>query len=90
MLIGGEIHSTVIFRKVMIDGIEPIKDFNGEDIDPEKFADQHGIDVTPTLQLVDALGRELTSKLIGYQGSEMFPAYLTNAIEASTEKLNSN
>jgi thioredoxin-related protein len=90
MLIDGEIHSKVILRKVMIDGIEKIKDFSGKNIDPEEFADRRGIDVTPTLQFVDALGHELTPKLIGYQGGEFFPAYLTNAITESKEKLNLN
>jgi hypothetical protein len=90
MLISGELGRQVIFRKVMIDGIQNIKDFDGQPVDPEKFAYKRGVQVTPTLQFVDAEGNELVPKMVGYQGTELYAGYLNNAIGGSKEKLANN
>lgn len=87
MLISGEMETKAIVRKVMIDSYEQIKDFHGADVGAEEFADRRGIEVTPTLQFVDAEGRELAEKMIGFQGSEMFVAYLDNALSSARQKL---
>ena len=87
MMISGELGKRVIFRKIDVDDIATIKDFNGKAIDPEKFAFSKGVQVTPTLQFVDGNGDELVPKIIGYQGTEFFNAYLDSAILNSKEKL---
>lgn len=87
MMISGELAKKVIFRKIEVDDMASIKDFQGKSIDPDKFAFSKGIQVTPTLQFVDGKGDELVPKIIGYQGSELFNAYLDLAISGSQEKL---
>jgi len=87
MMISGELSKKVIFRKIEVDDMASIKDFQGKSIDPEKFAFSKGVMVTPTLQFVDGKGDELVPKIVGYQGSELFNAYLDSAISGSREKL---
>jgi thioredoxin-related protein len=83
MVMNSQYQKRVIIRKVMIDGYGDIKDFNGKTIDVENFAFKHGIQVTPTLQFVDAKGHQLAPEMVGYNTPEMYPAYLDNAIEES-------
>jgi thioredoxin-related protein len=87
MMISGELSKKVVFRKVMVDSMEAIRDFHGQRIDPTDFAYQAGVQVTPTLQIVDEKGQELVPKLIGYQGTDFFNAYLDSAISGSKEIL---
>jgi thioredoxin-related protein len=87
MMISGELSRKVVFRKVMVDSMESIRDFRGQQIDPDDFAYKSGVQVTPTLQIVDGKGQELVPKLIGYQGNDFFNAYLDSAISGSKEIL---
>ena len=87
MMISGELSRKVVFRKVMVDSMESIRDFRGQRTTPDDFAYKSGVQVTPTLQIVDETGQELVPKLIGYQGTDFFNAYLDSAILSSKEIL---
>jgi thioredoxin-related protein len=87
MLINGDFDRRVIFRKVMIDGVEQLKDFKGANQDAEKFADKSNVQVTPTLMFVDASGHELAPKVVGYQNTGFYSAYLDAAIEVSQQSI---
>jgi len=73
----------VIIRKVMIDGIGDIKDFNGKFTGVEDFVSKNGVQVTPTLQFVDASGKQLVPEMVGYNTPELYSAYVDNAISES-------
>ena len=73
----------VIIRKVMIDGIGDIKDFNGKLTGVEDFVSKIGVQVTPTLQFVDASGKQLVPEMVGYNTPELYSAYVDNAISES-------
>lgn len=83
----GQYLDRVIIRKVMIDGIGTIRNFKGEPVDAEKFASQRGIQVTPTLQFVDAQGNHLVPEMVGYNTPEMFAGYVENAIDQSRQAI---
>ena len=85
----GEFNNRAIIRKVMIDGIENIRDFNGNMVDAENFAYKRGVEVTPTLQFVDASGKELAPEMIGYNTPEFYANYIENAIDKSRQVINS-
>ncbi len=87
MMISGELNQKVVFRKVMVDSAATIKDFQGQRIEIGDFAFNEGVQVTPTLQLVDEDGNQLVPKLIGYQGTDFYSAYLDLAIAGSKEIL---
>lgn len=90
MLLHGDFEQRIIIRKVMIDSHQSIQDFNGDSVNPGQFAYRQGVDVTPTLQFVDAAGKQLVPQMIGYQGADLYSAYLENAIGGSLELIRRN
>ncbi|WP_455201623.1 thioredoxin family protein [Kaarinaea lacus] len=85
----GQFNNRVIIRKVMIDGIDNIRDFNGNLVDAENFAFKRGVEVTPTLQFVDASGKQLAPEMIGYNTPEFYANYIENAIDKSRQVIKS-
>jgi thioredoxin-related protein len=73
----------VIVRKVMLESAGTIRDFNGKKRGAESYGREHGVDVVPTVALVDEKGVELVPKLVGYQDSGFYEAYLDEAIRTS-------
>ncbi len=73
----------VILRKVMMDKYDTLRDFKGRERNAENFAIDRGVDVVPTLQLVDATGRELVPQIVGYQTPGLYDDYLEKAIDVS-------
>lgn len=73
----------VILRKVMMDEYEELHDFDGSIRNAESFSINRGVDVVPTLQLVNAAGEELVPKIVGYQTPGLYSGYLEKAIEVS-------
>lgn len=73
----------VIIRKVLMDEDATLQDFSGRKLNAENFGIYRGVDVVPTLQLVDASGTELAPKIVGYQTPGLYSAYLEEAIQVS-------
>jgi len=73
----------IILRKVVMDQYETLRDFSGGEDNAENFGIDRGVDVVPTVQLVDATGRELVPKIVGYQSSGLYDEYLEKTIEVS-------
>lgn len=73
----------VIVRKVMLESAETIRDFDGKKRGAESFGREKGVDVVPTVALVDDKGVDLVPKLVGYQDSGFYEAYLDEAIKVS-------
>ena len=87
MHISGQYNHRVIIRKVMIDSIDTIKDFSGKSVDAEAFAYMRGIQVTPTLQFVDASGKQLAPAVVGYNTPEMYASSIEDAIDVSKQAI---
>jgi len=79
----GQFDNRIIIRKVMIDSINDIRDFDGNLVHADNFAYKRGVQVTPTLQFVDARGEQLAPEMIGYNTPEFYSAYIENAIDKS-------
>ncbi len=79
--------SRVIVRKVMMDEYDTLRDFSGQEQNAESFGIQQGVQVTPTLALVDAKGKELVPMIIGYQTPGLYASYLDTAIDVSQQIL---
>jgi thioredoxin-related protein len=73
----------VIVRKVLMEDYETLRDFNGKKRDAESYAIDRGIEVVPTVVLLDENGHELVPKIVGYQAPGIYEAYLDKAIEVS-------
>ncbi len=83
MRIAGIDPQRVILRKVMMDEYDELLDFDGSKRNAESFSINRGVEVVPTLQLVNAKGEELVPKIVGYQTPGMYSSYLEEAIEVS-------
>lgn len=77
----------VILRKVMLDSYGSLRDFSGHKRSAESFGTRRGIDVVPTLELVDAGGKPLVPKIVGYQTPGLYDEYLDQAIDVSLSLL---
>jgi thioredoxin-related protein len=83
----GQFNNRVIIR--MIDGINDIRDFNGNLVHADNFAYKRGVQVTPTLQFVDGSGNQLAPEMIGYNTPEFYAGYIENAIDKSQDAIKS-
>lgn len=83
MRLSGADPEKVIVRKVLMEDYETLRDFNGKERDAESYAIERGVEVVPTVVLVDENGAELVPKIVGYQTPGIYDAYLDKAIEVS-------
>lgn len=83
MRLSGADPKRVIVRKVMMDEYEDLRDFNGNKNNAEYYAIQQGVDVVPTVALVDQYGKELVPKIEGYQTPGIYEKFLEQAIDVS-------
>ena len=83
MRIAGIDPKRVILRKVMMDEYDTLRDFAGRERNAEGFAINRGVEIVPTLELLDAKGRTLVPKIVGYQTPGLYDVYLEKAIEIS-------
>ena len=67
MRLSGEDPKRVIVRKVIMEEYETLRDFSGKKRDAESYAIGQGVEVVPTVVLVDEKGNELVPKIVGYQ-----------------------
>lgn len=80
----------VILRKVMMDEYDTLRDFSGRKRNAESFAINRGVEIVPTLELVDATGKTLVPKIIGYQTPGLYGDYLEQAIDVSQSLIKSS
>jgi len=87
MRIAGIDPQRVILRKVVLDEYGTLRDFSGHERNAESFGNSLGVDVVPTLELLDATGKVLVPKIVGYQTPGLYAHYLEKAIEVSRSLL---
>ena len=75
----------VLFREVELDGGTKLRGFDGLEYDSEEFAQIYGARLTPTILFLDATGRELLPRIVGYQRNDYFLFYLERAIRQATQ-----
>lgn len=77
----------VILRKVMMDEYDTLRDFSGDTRNAESFGITRGVEIVPTLELIDSTGKALVPKIVGYQTPGLYGSYLEKAIEVSQSLL---
>ena len=83
MRLSGADPEKVIVRKVLMEDYETLRDFNGKKRNAESYAIGRGVEIVPTVVLVDENGNELVPKIVGYQTPGIYDTYLEKAIEVS-------
>jgi thioredoxin-related protein len=79
----------VIIRVVESDGARYLKDFDGEELSHESFADRYGVSFTPVVKFFDQAGRELAPEIAGFTSEDFYGFYLDEGIEQSLTELRS-
>jgi len=90
MLRSGDYKDKVLIRKLRIDSLEKVRDFNGEEISPAAMADRYGVSVTPTVVFINGEGVELAPKRIGLTTPAFYGGYLDDAIDQALNILRRN
>lgn len=80
MLTSGKYDTRILIRRFTLDNEESIVDFNGNKIDAEAFAARHDAALTPTVVFLNAEGKEVAERLLGYNSPDFYGAYLEEAI----------
>lgn len=83
MIRSGQYDSRILIRRFSMGSEHTITDFNGEKIDADEFAYRRSASLTPTLVFLDAEGKEVAERLLGYNSPDFYGAYLENAIDTA-------
>ncbi|MDH5446760.1 MAG: thioredoxin family protein [Gammaproteobacteria bacterium] len=89
MLRSGEYANKVIIRKVKIDDMDTLTDFNGDRVEADHLTGRYRAWVTPTLIFVSSKGAEVAPKLVGIGTEGFFAGDIDNAINHAISKLRS-
>jgi len=87
MTLAGDDPRRVLLRKVMLETVESLHDFQGREVSANELARRKKVAMVPTLYLLDGDGRELVPKMVGYTSPDFYPAYLDQAIDVARELL---
>ncbi len=87
MTLAGDDPRRVLLRKIMLETPDSLRDFQGREISADELARRKGVDMVPTLYLLDGDGRELVPRIVGYTSPDFYPAYLDQAIDVARVRL---
>lgn len=76
-----------ILRTINTGGYTTVRDFGGEPLGHEDFADRQGVNFTPVIRFYDHRGREIVPELLGFQTPELYGGYLDASIDQSIDAL---
>ncbi len=83
MVRSGQYDTRILIRRFDIDSDQTVIDFNGNRISAEAFAERYQASLTPTLLFLDAEGKEVAERLLGYNSPDFYGAYLEQAISTA-------
>ncbi len=87
MLKSGEYQSRLVMRKILWEGTNILKDFNGNEILPESFLLKYNIMATPTILFLDRHGNEIANRITGYRSADLYWYYLDTSVDKAVEVL---
>ncbi len=80
MVASGKYDARILVRRFTLDTEESVIDFNGDKMDAKTFATRHDASLTPTVVFLNAEGKEVAERLLGYNSPDFYGAYLEDAI----------
>lgn len=83
-----ETRDRALYRQVDIDSDVPLVDFGGTRTTHKAFARARKVSLTPTVVVYGPDGKELSEAIVGMRLPDFYGQYVSNAIEAAAEKLN--
>ncbi|MCB1620858.1 MAG: thioredoxin fold domain-containing protein [Thiothrix sp.] len=80
----GDFQDQILIRTIHLDRGQQLTDFNGERIGIRDFSRRYGVRLTPALLFLDADGKEVAERLLGYSVPDFYGAYLEQSITAAS------
>jgi thioredoxin-related protein len=88
MWISGEYEGvTVLLRKLEVDHLREVRDFNGAVISVKDFQRRYKAFLTPTLLFLNARGEQISERILGYNTPELFGDYIYRGIDEARARL---
>ena len=87
MLINGDFEGRALLRKVMVDDIGSIRNFEGERIETATFAVRQQVNLYPTLLFFDARGGDLVARIVGINVLEFAAERISRTLDAVRQRL---
>ncbi|WP_303903074.1 thioredoxin family protein [Thiohalomonas denitrificans] len=87
MLISGDYTEKVIIRRVDLENLRRITDFDGTSVSVSDFAGRYEVRVTPTLVYVDSDGRQLAENMVGLTTPDFYGDYIDRRIKTALDQL---
>ena len=83
----GRFESQVIYRQLVMDDSKGVANFRGQTLTPAQLATELGNVMSPTVLLLDGLGRMLVPPRVGYNGNPYATFLLERAIAKSIAQM---
>lgn len=87
MIRSGEYEDRVLIRELKMDPDSEISGFDGRATTTGEVAGRYGVEITPTVLLLDPEGQPLHEPIIGINNADMYPYYLDQAIDKALAEL---
>ena len=86
-LLNQDYEQRVVMRKLLINDISTLRDFDNRTTDAASIARRYRVRVTPTVLFVDRHGEEIAERLIGISSLDFYGGYLDAALNQSRQRL---
>ena len=82
-----EYDAKILIRSVSLDSYETVVDFDGRSLSTTEFASRYEVSLTPTLLFLNAVGKELSEKLVGIWSEDFYGGFIDSRIDEARERL---
>lgn len=86
-LLGQSERRTAVFRELLVDVLDDIRDFDGNMTSASEIAERYGADLTPTLLFLAPNGAEAAARIVGISNIDFYAWYMDAQIEKATARL---
>ena len=87
MITSGDYDERIFIRKLQIDDVRDVKDFDGKVVEPSDISNRYKTTLTPTLIFLDFQGNLKAETMVGINTVDYFGAYLDTEIDKLMENI---
>ena len=88
MILSGHYQNTTLFTELEINTGRHVKDFSGQSVDANAFAQRYNAWATPTLLFLNSKGEEIAEKIVGINTLDLYNYYVDKSLRLAFKKIN--
>ncbi|MEM5535460.1 thioredoxin fold domain-containing protein [Neptuniibacter pectenicola] len=88
MILSGHYQNTTLFTELEINTGRQVKDFSGQSVDANAFAQRYNAWATPTLLFLNRKGEEIAEKIVGINTLDLYNYYVDKSLRLAFKKIN--